>query len=199
MKAKIKMEMSRMQFLAMMLTMTHRHMAALTANTKMDKAQMKGGKVTAAKYGGFVTKMARITWNHSVDYLKAVKAKLEKFGLDPEGFLASEHKFVRRALFNGKLTTMGYHKDDAHLPVEERRWYLIAYVMNGCVKSEYSYTDANGNAVDKASFHADLYDVRSKKQIDAGLVNLDQQVMYRNYSLENVLQVNMEGMEITLV
>lgn len=199
MKEKVKIEMTRMQFLTFMLGMTHRHMAALEATTKMDKAQMKGGKSTAAKYGGFVMKHAKITWNHGVDYLKAVKAKLEKFGLDPEAFLASEHLFIRRALHDGKLTTMGYHKADIDLPIEERRWYLIAYVMNGVVKSQYDYTDANGNEVDKQSFHADLYDVKSKKQSDAGLDTLDKQVLYRNYSLNSIDRVMFDGYDITLV
>lgn len=199
MKEKVKIQMSRIEFVMFMLGFTHRHMAALEATTKMDKSQMKGGKVTASKYGGFVIKNAKITWNHGVDYLKAVKAKLEKFGLDPEAFLASEHKFVRRALKDGKLTTMGYHKEDEELPISARRWYLITYVMNGVVKSSYDYTDANGNPVDKQSFHADLYPVTSKKQADAGLDTIDKQVLYRNYGINSINKVMFDGYEITLV
>ena len=194
-----KIQMSVVDFVLFMLQYTHRHMAGLTAETCLDNKQMKGGKTTAAKYGGYVTKLARITWNHSIDYQKAVENKLAKFGLDPDAFLAGEHLFARRATLNGKLTSMAYHKDDAHLLPSERRWYLVTYVMDGIVKSKYQYTDANGNEVDAATLHADLYDKRSRKQIEAGLTTMDMQVIYRNYSVENLRNVKFEGYDIDIV
>jgi hypothetical protein len=194
-----KVQMSVLDFVLFMLRFTHRHMAGLTAETCLDNAQMKGGKATAAKYGGYVTKLSRITWNHSVDYENAVKNKLVKFGLDPEAFIAGEHRFAKRALCDGKLTTMAYHKDDEHLPISERRWYLVAYIMDGIVKSKYAYTDANGNEVDADTLHADLYDKRSRKQADAGLTEIEQQVIYRNYSVENLRNIRFEGYDIDIV
>ncbi len=194
-----KVQMSVMDFVLFMLGYTHRHMAGLTAATCIDAAQMKGGKKTAAKYGGYVNKLATLTWNHAVDYQKAVENKLKKFDLDPERFLAEEHLFARRATLNGKLTSMAYHKDDAAKLPSERRWYLVTYIMDGVVKSRYSYTDANGNNVDAAVLHADLYDKRSRKQMDAGLTSIDMQVIYRNYSVNNLKNIKFEGYDIDII
>lgn len=194
-----KIQMSVVDFVLFMLRHTHRHMAALTSETCLDNKNMKGGKATAEKYGGYVTKLSRITWNHSIDYEKAVKNKLEKFGLNPDNFLAEEHKFAKRATFEGKLTSMAYHKADENLPISERRWYLVAYVMDGVVKSKYEYTDANGNPVEPHIIHADLYDKTSKKQADAGLTDIDQQVLYRNYSVENLRNLKFEGYDIDII
>lgn len=191
-------KMSRMEFVNFMCGQTHKHFAALTAETIIDAAQMKGGKVTAAKYGGFVKKVARITWHESVDYQRVVETKLKKFDLDPTAFLAEEHKFAKRELCGGKLTSMAYHKADELLPIDARRWYLVVYVMDGIVKSTYNYTNAFGAPVLPAVIHADLYDKRSKKQADAGLVNIADQVIYRNYSINSLHQVSVEGMQIAL-
>lgn len=196
---KIKLTLTRMELLTMLLGLTHKHFAAMTATTKIGKEQMKGGKATAAKYGGYVMKTAAITFLESVDYEKAVRNKLEKFDLDPEKFLADEHKFARRALHNGKLTSVAYHKDDAALPIADRRWYLVTYIMQGVVASKYAYTDANGNPVDAEVLHADLYDKGSKKQAEAGLTDPENQVWYRNYSLNSIDKISFEGNEITLI
>lgn len=194
-----KLRLSRMEFVKFMLQFSHRHMAALTAETCIDNAQMVGGKSTAAKYGGFVTKVASLTWNHAVDYQKAVENKLKKFELDPTAFLAEEHRFAKRALTaDGKLSSLSYHKDDAEKPEEDRRWYLVAYIMDGIVKSKYAYTDAKGCHVDPAVLHADLRDKRSRKQADAGLVDIEQQVIYRNYSVLNLHNVKFDGYDIDL-
>lgn len=187
-----------MDFVRFMCGQTHKHFAALTAETIIDAAQMKGGKVTAAKYGGYVTKLARITWHESIDYQKAVEAKLRKFDLDPTAFLAQEHKYAKRALFNGKLTSMAFHKADENLPIDARRWYIVTYVMDGIVKSTYDYKNAFGAAVLPAAIHADLYPKGSKKQADAGLVNIADQVIYRNYGIGSLHQVSVEGMQIAL-
>jgi hypothetical protein len=194
-----KIQMSVIDFVTFMCTKTNRHMAALTAETCIDNKQMQGGKKTAEKYGGYVTKLSRITFNHSIDYQKAVENRLKKFDLDPEAFVAEEHLFARRATFNGKLTSMAYHKDDAAKLPSERRWYLVTYIMDGIVKSKYEYTDANGNQVDAAVLHADLYDKRSKKQIDAGLIDMSQQVIYRNYSVNNLKNVKFDGLDIDII
>lgn len=194
-----KLRLSRMEFVRFMMLHSHRHMAALTAETCIDNAQMKGGKKTAEKYGGFVTKVASLTWNHAVDYQKAVENKLKKFELDPTAFLAEEHRFAKRALTkDGKLSSIAYHIEDAELPEEDRRWYLVAYIMDGIVKSRYTYTDAKGCNVEPSVLHADLYDKRSKKQADAGLVNIEQQVIYRNYSVKNLHNVKFDGYDIDL-
>lgn len=200
MKQKTKLRLTKTEFLSLMLGMTHRHFASLTSETIIDKSQMKGGAATAAEFGGYVTKNSRITWHHSIDYKKAVDAKLVQFDLNPEAFIASEHLYARRELFGGKLTSMSYHKDDAMLDIANRRWYLVTYVMQGgVVSSEYTYTDAFGNIVDASYLHTKLYDKRSKKQMDAGLVDITQQVIYRNYRIESLRTVHTEGMEITLV
>jgi len=68
-----KIQMSVIDFVTFMCTKTNRHMAALTAETCIDNKQMQGGKKTAEKYGGYVTKLSRITFNHSIDYQKAVE------------------------------------------------------------------------------------------------------------------------------
>ena len=197
-KMSTKLKMSVLDFVMFMLRHTHRHMSAMTADTCIDNKQMVGGKKTAAKYGGYVNKLATITWNHAVDYQKAVENKLKKFDLNPEAFLAEEHRYAKRAICGGKLTSMAYHKDDEILPISERRWYLVTYVMNGIVKSKYQYTDANGNEVDAAVLHADLSDKRSKKQVDAGLVDIEQQVIYRNYSVGNLKNLKFEGYDIEI-
>jgi hypothetical protein len=194
-----KVVMSVMDFVYFMLNQHHRHMAGLTAETCIDNKQMKGGKSTAEKYGGYVTKLSRITWNHSIDYQKAVENKLKKFELDPTKFLAEEHLFAIRAISNGKPTSMAYHKDDAAKLPSERRWYLVTYVMDGIVKSNYEYTDAKGNKIDAAVLHSDLYDKRSRKQIDAGLIDMSQQVIYRNYSVNSLKNVRIEGYDIDIV
>jgi len=196
---KEKMQMTRQEFLTLMLGQTHRQMAYMKTKTMLKKEQMKGGKATAAKYGGFVTKNASITFNHGINYENAVKRKLIAFELNPEAFVAEEHPFIKRALYNGKLTSMGFHKADEQLPLMERRWYVVTYIMNGCVKSVYDYVDANGVAVDGNTIHADLYDHKSKKQADAGLVNIEDQVMYRNYSINSVVVIHIDKMEITLI
>jgi hypothetical protein len=191
--------MSVMEFVMFMLRFNHRHMAAMTAATCLDNKNMKGGKATAAKYGGYIDKVATITFNHAIDYQKAVENRLKRFDQDPEKFLAEEHKYARRALHEGKLTSMAYHKDDAHLVPSERRWYLVTYVMDGVVKSKYSYTDANGNPLEPSQVHADLYEKSSKKQAEAGLVNIEDQVMYRNYSVHNLKNVKFEGYDIDIL
>ena len=191
--------MTHADFVLFMLGHTNRHMAGLTSETLIKKEQMKGGKATAEKYGGHVRKVATLTWNHAVDYQRAVENKLAKFDLDPEAFIAGEHLFARRATLNGKLTSMAYHKEDADLPILDRRWYLITYVMDGVVKSRYAYTDANGAPVDPATIHADLYDKGSRKQADAGLTSIDMQVIYRNYSVKSLRNVRFEGYDITLI
>ena len=199
MSKKIVLTLTRMELLTMLLGLTHKHFAAMIATTQIDRTQMKGGKATAAKYGGHVMKTAAITFLESVDYEKAVRNKLEKFDLAPEKFLAEEHKYARRALHNGKLTSVAYHKDDVALPIADRRWYLVTYIMNGVVASKYAYTDANGNPVDAEVLHADLYDKSSKKQAEAGLTNIEEQVIYRNYSLNSIDKISFEGNEITLI
>ena len=196
---KIVVTMTHEEFIMFMLGQTVRHMAGLTSDTLIKKEQMKGGKTTAAKYGGHVRKVATLTWNHAVDYQKAVENKLKKFELNPEAFVAEEHLFARRATLNGKLTSLAYHKEDADLPILDRRWYLVTYVMDGVVKSRYAYTDANGAPVDPATIHADLYDKSSRKQADAGLTSIDMQVIYRNYAVKSLKNVRFEGYDITLI
>lgn len=195
-----KLQFSPIDFVEFMRKFSHRHMAYLTAETCIDNKQMKGGKVTAAKYGGHVTKVASMTWNHAIDYQKAVENKLKKFDLDPTTFLAEEHRFIIRELTDdGKPSSVGYHKEDKDLPRSERRWYLIAYIMDGIVASKYAYTDANGCDVLSATIHADLYDKKSKKQADAGLVDIEQQVIYRNYSVLNLKNVRFDGYDIDII
>lgn len=195
-----KLQFSPIDFVEFMRKFSHRHMAFLTAETCIDNKQMKGGKVTAAKYGGHVTKVASMTWNHAIDYQKAVENKLKKFDLDPTTFLAEEHKFIIRELTDdGKPSSVGYHKDDKDLPRSQRRWYLIAYIMDGIVKSKYDYKDAKGCHVEPSVLHADLYDKRSKKQADVGLVDIEQQVIYRNYSVLNLKNVRFDGYDIDII
>lgn len=195
-----KLQFSPIEFVDFMRNFSHRHMAYLTAETCIEAAQMKGGKATAAKYGGHVTKVASMTWNHAVDYQKAVENKLKKFDLDPTAFLAEEHRFIIRELTDdGKPSSVGYHKDDKDLPRSQRRWYLITYIMDGIVKSKYAYTDANNAQVDPATLHADLYDKTSRKQADAGLTSIEQQVIYRNYSVLNLKNVRFDGYDIDII
>lgn len=194
-----KIQMSVIDFVAFMCTKTNRHMGAATTKTCKDNKDMRGGKKTAEKYGGHVTKISRLTFNHSIDYQKAVENRLKKFDLNPEAFLAEEHKFAKRALYNGKLTSMAYHKDDENKVPSERRWYLVMYIMDGIVKSKYEYTDAFGNVVDPNIIHADLYDKTSKKQADAGLTDIKDQVMYRQYSVENLVNVKFDGLDIDII
>lgn len=195
-----KLQFTPIEFVEFMRKFSHRHMAYLTAETCIEAAQMKGGKATAAKYGGSVTKVASMTWNHAIDYQKAVENKLRKFDLDPTAFLAEEHRFIIRELTDdGKPSSVGYHKADKHLPRNERRWYLIAYIMDGIVKSKYAYTDANGNDVQPSVLHADLHTKDSKKQADAGLVTIDMQVIYRNYSVLNLHNVRFDGYDIDII
>lgn len=195
-----KLQFSPIDFVEFMRKFSHRHMAYLTAQTCIEAAQMKGGKVTAAKYGGSVTKVASMTWNHAIDYQKAVENKLKKFDLDPTTFLAEEHRFIIRELTDdGKPSSVGYHKEDKELPRSQRRWYLIAYIMDGIVASKYAYTDANGCDVLPATIHADLYDKKSRKQADAGLVDIEQQVIYRNYSVINLKNVRFDGYDIDII
>ena len=195
---KQEITMNREEFVNFMLGHTHRHMAGLTADTLIEKEQLRGGKKTAAKYGGYVKKNAKLTWNHGVDYQKAVENKLKKFDLNPEAFLSEEHRYARRALLNNKLTSMAYHKADADLPLADRRWYLVTYIMDGVVKSRYGYTDANGNVVEPDTLHAELYDKISTKQANAGLTTIDMQVIYRNYSINSLTKISFEGYDITL-
>lgn len=199
MSKKIQTNLTKSEFISLMLNHTHKHFASITATTLLDNKQMKGGKKTAEKYGGYVVKTAKITFSHAVDYEKAVKAKLEKYDLNPEKFVAEEHPFAKRALCGGKLTSLSYHKDDESLAIDDRRWYLVVYVMDGCVKSDYSYIDANGNDIAPEVIHADLYDKTSRKQADAGLTDISQQVIYRNYKVDSLDIVNFEKNEITII
>jgi hypothetical protein len=67
------------------------------------------------------------------------------------------------------------------------------------VKSKYEYTDAFGKVVDPNIIHADLYDKTSKKQADAGLTDIKDQVMYRQYSVENLVNVKFDGLDIDII
>lgn len=191
-------QMTKAEFVAYMIEQSVRHMAALSATTEIKT--FLGGKATAAKYGGKVIKKAKVTFNHSIEYEKAVKNKMVKFGLDPETFRAEEHLYIRRILTSdGKLSSMGYHKDDENKPLMERRLYLVTYIMQGCVKSNYEYADAHGNALNSASVHQDLYQHKNNKQADVGLLNTSEQVMYRAYSLDSVKALSFEGEQIVIV
>ena len=81
----------------------------------------------------------------------------------------------------------------------ERRLYLVTYIMQGCVRSNYEYADAQGNPLNSASVHQDLYQHKNNKQADAGLVNANEQVMYRAYSLDSVKALSFEGEQITII
>jgi hypothetical protein len=194
-----KIQMPIIDFVAFMCTKVNRHMGAAKVKVCKDAKDMRGGKKTAEKYGGHVIKVSQLTFNHSINYQIAVENRLKKFNLNPEAFLAEEHKFAKRALYNGKLTSMAYHKDDENKVPSERRWYLVMYIMDGVVKSKYEYTDAFGNVVDPNIIHADLYDKTSKKQADAGLVNPKDQVQYRQYAVENLINIKFDGLDIDII
>lgn len=188
--------MTKAQFLAYMMQETSKPFSAIRTQTKIER--FKGGKATAAKYGGHVIKEALVTFVANTEYQKAVDNACKKFGIDPAAFVAEEHPYAERYTNGGKLTSVAFHKEDAALPAELRRNYLVAHIVKGCVSTQYAYTDANGMPVDAADLHADLYDNTSKKQADVGLVG-DMQVIYRNYKFESIRRVSYMGMDIELV
>lgn len=192
---KEKIVMSKADFVVFMANHAEKPFAAIEAETKIDR--FKGGKATAAKYGGYVIKRSVVTFKASVEYEEAVKNIMKKFGLNPEAFVAEEHKYATRYLADGKLSSVAYHKDDADKDMSERRNYLVTYVMKGCVKTKYTYTDANGIERNADEVNADLYDNTSKKQEAVGL-DAEKQLIYRNYSISSIKRVMMYGYEIEI-
>ena len=156
---------------------------------------LKGGKKTLAQFGGIVYKFTRANAMTNIDYTTAVANKLAKYGID-DTYQHEEHKWLdRHKTENGKLTPLGYHRADSHLPLMERRLYIVLSFLN---VFEVSYFDADFNPIPNEVIAPLRYDNTSKKQIEAGIPQ-DDQIIYRQYKLESIREITINGTIFTIV
>lgn len=156
-----------------------------------------GGKSTFNQFGGKVYKYMRLNYMNNIDYKTAIENRMKKEGLNPDLFQHEGHKWMKRYKNGEDLTTLGYHQADEHLDIELRRWYLIVYIVSGKQVFDVSYYDANFQPIDMATIKPLLRDKTSKKQTDVGL-NGDSQVVYRNFKIESVRELSINGEVYTI-
>lgn len=156
-----------------------------------------GGKSTFNQFGGKVYKYMRLNYMNNVDYKTAIENRMKKEGLNPDDFRHEGHKWLKRYKNGEELTTIGYHEADENLDIELRRWYLIVYIVSGKQVFEVNYFDANFQPIPMEVIKPLLRDKTSKKQADAGL-NDDSQVVYRNFKIESVRELSINGEVYTI-
>ena len=158
-----------------------------------------GGKKTFAQFGGKLYKYMRLNGMTNIDYVKAITNRMEREGLNPTDFQHEEHLWMKRYYNeNGKLTTLGYHKADEDLPINERRWYVAIYFVSGKQVFETTYYDSEFKEVPMEVIKPLLRDKTSSKQVSAGLTG-DNQVVYRNFKIESIREIAINGEVISVV
>lgn len=159
-------------------------------------SDLKGGKSTFNQFGGKVYKYMRLNYMNNIDYKTAIENRMKAEGLNPDLFQHEGHKWLTRYKVDNELTTLGYHKEDENLPMEEKRWYLVVYIVSGKQVFETAYYDANFQPIPMETIKPLLRDKTSAKQSEVGLTN---QVYYRNFKIESVRELSMNGEVYTIV
>lgn len=159
---------------------------------------LSGGKKVKALFGGKVYKYFRAIAMTNVQYESAVNNRLIKGG-DEAIFVAKQHLWMDR-YFNedGEMTTLGYHRKDADLPLSERRWYLVLYFTSPSQIFESVYFDADFREIDKDRIKEYFPSTESATQSDAGLTK-ENQVIFRTAKIENIREINIGGEVIKIM
>lgn len=159
------------------------------------KEKLTGGKKVMEQFGGEVIKFTRANAMNNIQFETAVRNKLEKYGID-DRYQHEPHLWMDRYINEeGKVTPLGYHRADSHLPLLERRLYLVLSIIN---VFETQYYNADLQLIDKEVIKPFLPNKDSKKQIEAGIPQ-DDQIYYRQYKLESIKELTINGTIHTIV
>ena len=190
---KNEMELSPIALAEMVSTMTNHPFGAF--KTLGEDTSLSGGKKTLALFNGQVYKYTHALAMTNIQYHTAIKNKLEKYGID-DTFQHEPHKWMDRVFTeDGKITSLGYHRADAHLPLFERRLYLVLSFLK---VFSVEYFDGNLQPISKEAIKPYLVNKDSAKQLEAGIPQ-DDQIIYRGYKIENLREISINGTIYTIV
>lgn len=159
---------------------------------------LKGGKKTKDLFEGEVYKYFRAVAMTNVEYQKAVNNRLVKVG-EEALFVAKQHKWMDRYVNeDGELTSLGYHRADKDLPLNQRRWYFVLYFTSKKQIFESVYYDKNLNEIPYEAIKPYFKDTNSATQSEAGL-SQDDQVIYRDIKIESLKEISINGELIKIV
>lgn len=159
---------------------------------------LKGGKATKNLFEGEVYKYFRAVAMTNIEYQKAVNNRLVKVG-EEALFVAKQHKWMDRYINeDGELTSLGYHRADKDLPLNQRRWYFVLYFTSKKQIFESVYYDGKLNEIPYEAIKPYFKDTNSATQSEAGL-SQDDQVIYRDIKIESLKEISINGELIKIV
>lgn len=190
---KNELQLNPIELAQMVSTMTNHPFGAF--KTLGEDTSLSGGKKTLALFKGAVYKYTHALAMTNIQYHTAVANKLAKYGVD-DTYQHEPHKWMDRVFTeDGKITSLGYHRADAHLPLFERRLYLVLSFLK---VFSVEYFDNDFQPIAKEVIKPYLTNKDSAKQIEAGIPQ-DDQIIYRQYKIENLREISINGAIYTIV